>query len=245
MSGDDASQEWVATRLVLIRHGESQVTVDRVIGGVRTCSGLSPLGRQQAERLHDRLADTGELAGGVLISSDFPRAIETAQLIAPAIVGAGSPSTVPVDPRFGERDPGAALDGVSFAEYVERYGHPEPAGEIFPGGESHDAFRDRVAGALADVVARQRGATVVICCHGGVIDLAFRLLLRLPPTVTLDLWTTNTSLTEFVTYRPDEGSTAAAGATESSRSARSIERWRLVRYNDAAHLAGRPAGTER
>ncbi len=35
--------------------------------------------------------------------------------------------------------------------------------------------------------------------------------------------THNTSLTEFVTVPPREGRTA---------------RWRLVRYNDAAHLAG-------
>ena len=76
------------TRVVLIRHGESQVTVDRVIGGHRTCSGLSDLGRQQAARLHDRLAATHELDGAVLISSNFDRAIETAQIIGPAIAGA-------------------------------------------------------------------------------------------------------------------------------------------------------------
>ena len=35
------------TRLVLVRHGESVATVDRFIGGVRTCTGLSDLGRQQ------------------------------------------------------------------------------------------------------------------------------------------------------------------------------------------------------
>ena len=59
------------TRLVLIRHGESNSTVARVIGGHRTCSGLSPLGRKQAEALAERLAGTGEIVADVLIASSF------------------------------------------------------------------------------------------------------------------------------------------------------------------------------
>ena len=36
------------TRITLIRHGESNVTVQRIIGGHRTCTGLSDLGRRQS-----------------------------------------------------------------------------------------------------------------------------------------------------------------------------------------------------
>ena len=54
------------TRIVLVRHGESNVTVQRVLGGPRTCSGLSDLGKLQAERLRDRLANTQELQCDVL-----------------------------------------------------------------------------------------------------------------------------------------------------------------------------------
>ncbi len=60
-----------ATTLVLVRHGESNVTVNRVIGGYRSCSGLSGLGRRQADRLRERLATTLELTADVLISSNF------------------------------------------------------------------------------------------------------------------------------------------------------------------------------
>ena len=42
------TSEPTPTRLVLVRHGESKVTVRRVIGGYRTCDGLSPLGFEQA-----------------------------------------------------------------------------------------------------------------------------------------------------------------------------------------------------
>ena len=55
----EATGDTTPTRLILIRHGESRTTVDRVIGGPRTCSGLSDLGRRQTERLRDRLAESG------------------------------------------------------------------------------------------------------------------------------------------------------------------------------------------
>ena len=55
MSDDDHQDEHRPTRLILVRHGESVATVNRVIGGPRTCAGLSELGRQQAERLRERL----------------------------------------------------------------------------------------------------------------------------------------------------------------------------------------------
>ena len=74
------------TRLVLIRHGESVATVERRIGGVRTCAGLSPLGRKQAEALAARLARTGELKADAVVASTMRRAVETAEIIAPALV---------------------------------------------------------------------------------------------------------------------------------------------------------------
>ena len=73
------------TRLVLVRHGESVATVERRIGGVRTCGGLSPLGRKQAEALAARLARTGEISADVLVASTMRRAVETAEIIAPAL----------------------------------------------------------------------------------------------------------------------------------------------------------------
>ena len=221
------------TRLVLIRHGESQVTVDRVIGGFRTCSGLSPLGREQTERLRDRLASTGELDDPVLISSNFERAIETAQIIAPALrPEQRAEDGVSIDPGFGEHDPGPALDGVSFDEYVERFGTPkwgtDPHYEIFPGGETLAEFHLRVGSSLSRTLDAHDGRLIVISCHGGVVDAVFRQLMKSAPVGLYDLWTLNTSITEFV--RPPS----------SGRS-----HWRLVRYNDAGHLAGLPTATER
>jgi hypothetical protein len=58
-----------------------------------------------------------------------------------------------------------------------------------------------------------------------VVDAAFRLLLRTAPTGAFELQTRNTSITEF--------RLAPSGV------------WRLVRYNDAAHLHDLPAETPR
>lgn len=219
------SDEFTPTRVVLVRHGESQVTVRRVVGGPRSCTGLSELGRKQARVLRDRLDETGELDGaGVLVSSEYPRAIETAEAIAPALG-----LSIGRDARFGEHDPGPDCDGLTFQEFVDRHGMPDwqgdPYGVTFPGGETLATFHHRVGEGLSETVRTHPGATIVISCHGGVVDAVFRQLLRLPQVGGFELHTLNTSLTEFVETRPG--------------------RWRLARYNDAAHLAGLPKETPR
>ena len=212
------------TRVVLVRHGESNVTVRRVIGGPRTCDGLSELGRRQAERLRDRLTDTGELVPTVLLSSGYPRARETAEILGSALA-----RDVVVDDRFGEHDPGPDCDGLTFTQFVDRFGMPDwesdPHDVMFPGGETLAEFHLRVGHAFSDVVRRHRGGVVAVVCHGGVIDVAMRVALRAPVTGAFELHTANASLTELVQTRPG--------------------RWRLVRYNDAAHLAGLPPESPR
>ncbi len=213
------------SRLVFVRHGESNASVERMIGGPRSCRGLSPLGRKQAEALAARLASTGEVGSATLIASGYPRAMETAELLAPVLGGV----PVVVEPDVGEHDPGPECDGLSFEVFVERYGRPswedDPYGVIFPGGETLADFQHRVGRAVHRIASEHEDGTALVVCHGGVIDTAFRQLLRLPPTGGFELWTTNTSLTELVRVQ--------AG------------RWRLVRYNDASHLDGLPGETLR
>ncbi len=221
--------------ITLIRHGESEVTVDRVIGGKRTCRGLSPLGRSQAERLRDRLESEGVGHIDALIASDFPRAIETADVIRPVFGEAGAPHGVDEWADLGEHDPGPDIDGMSFEAYVEQFGTPDWSGdpnvEIFPGGESTHEFHQRVERGLTTLRTRFAGQHVAVVCHGGVVDAAFRILLGLPRTGVFELHTLNTSLTSF----------AGPASNESGKGSS----WRLKRYNDAAHLVGLPDATPR
>lgn len=206
-----------------MRHGESNTTVARRIGGFRTCTGLSPLGQVQSQRLRDRWLAAPEFTADVLISSQFARARETAEIIAPALGGLA----VEVVDGFGEHDPGEDCDGITFDEFVARYGNrdweSDPFSIGFPGGETLAAFHLRVGEAISQTVQRYEGKTIVVACHGGVIDAALRQALRTAPIGAFDIWTVNTSITEFSLVRPG--------------------RWKLARYNDAAHLAGLPAGT--
>ena len=209
------------TRIVLIRHGEAQVYVDQVIGGHQTCTGLSDLGRRQAEALRDRLADTGELAGAsALYASILPRAIETAELIAPAL----GDLKVRSECDLCEVHTGDEVDGLTWQELRERYGEPvmQPGSEHVPwapGAESWAEFIHRASGMLWRLARDHEGETVVVACHGGIVNASFTAFANLPAARRgFSLLSENTSLTE---WSNEDGE----------------EQWRLVRYNDSAHLA--------
>ena len=211
------------TRLLLIRHGESEVTVKQIIGGDLSCTGLSPLGHRQAEALGARWARGHEPDVDVLWASTLPRAIETAEVLSPSL----GDLEVHTHPDLVERRPGEA-DGVGYQEFrslFEWTGDTHPHLPLAPGGESLAAFSYRTGRALYELVEGHPGATMMVVCHGGVIDIAMRLFMGLGMNLQFMLWTLNTAITEFVT-------TDEPGV------------WRLVRYNDAAHLAGLPDRTD-
>ncbi|MDQ3762321.1 MAG: histidine phosphatase family protein [Actinomycetota bacterium] len=209
------------TRLVLVRHGESRATVDRMVGGHEGCRGLTEQGRRQAQALADRLARTGELAdASVLLTSVLPRAVETAEIVAPALGGL----EVEQNCNFCEFHIGEA-DGLSWEEFRERYRPEEHLHDRFrplaPGAESWATFFARVGTALAGVAAEHAGSTVVVVCHGGVIEGSFIALGNLPLRRSFDVAIGNTSLTEWMS--PAEVETGGRC-------------WKLVRFNDTAHL---------
>jgi probable phosphoglycerate mutase len=206
------------TRLVIVRHGEAQCSVDSVVGGIKGCSGLSRDGRTQAERLRDRLLATGELsAGAAVLTSTLSRAIETAEIIAPGLGPAGD-APAKREAELCELLPGEA-DGLTWAVYAERYGQVDmrqnPYLPIAPGGESVAEFIVRIGRALTRLVTDHAGDTVVVVAHGGVIWGSMSLFLNLPLRTPALFAPENTSLTEWRISR---------------------DRHELVRYNDAAHL---------
>jgi probable phosphoglycerate mutase len=203
---------------VLVRHGESRATIERFVGGPRSCTGLTDHGRLQAEALRNRLSAGHDVEATALFASNFPRALETANIIAPSI---GS-LPVSVDSGWGEHDPGPDCDGMTYDEFIERFGVPrwdgDPHDVVYPGGETISQFHDRVMEALRRTVRQHEGGTVVIACHAGVIDAVMRNTLHMHQTGKFELHTQNTSLTELLHV---QGS-----------------KWRLLRYNDSAHLHG-------
>lgn len=206
------------THLYLIRHGEAMGAVQhRILDQTGEC-GLSPLGREQATRLRDRLAATHEIAADVLIASTFARARETAEIIAPAL---GLPVTL--DDEVQEVRAGAA-DGLSWEEFDVRYGRPEgrhPFMAVAPGGENWAQFNVRVGAALHRITSDHAGKTIVIACHGGVVDVSFLQFLGISPLVRyrFEFYTHNTAITHWQQVER-----------------RGEVRWRLQSYNDDLHL---------
>jgi len=204
-------------RLVLVRHGDAFAGFSGVIGGEKGCSGLTPLGRLQAEALRERLESTERVRADVLLASTLPRAVETAEIIAPGLgIETFARACDLCEVHTGE------ADGLEWAEYGLRYGSFDMEGEpdrVFaPEGESWNSFHDRV-GQLLDRVAQEfEGETVVAVCHAGVIMASMRLLLGMPrSSAGARLHPANTSLTEWE-YEPE------------------LDRWTLHCFNDAEHL---------
>lgn len=207
-----------ATTVVLVRHGESQAQVDGILSGHDTCTGLSALGRQQAELLRDRLAASGELVSAAAVyTSVLSRAIETAQLITPAL----PPHIAPQAECDWCEIHGGEAEGLTFDQARDRYPHfgvpDEPFAQRIPGAESWAEFYVRAGTRLHDLTQQHPGEQVVVICHGGIVGASFVALGDIPirRATRLTRETANTSITEW--HHADH-------------------EWRLVRYNDVAHL---------
>ena len=204
-------------RLVLVRHGDAHAGFSGVIGGERGCTGLTDLGRRQAEALRDHLASTGRIRADVLIASTIPRAIATAEILAPAFgIATFARARDRCEVHTGE------ADGLEWAEYGARYGSfqmdAEPDRVFAPEGESWNSFHDRVRQMLERVATAYEGRTVVAVCHAGVIIASLRLLLGTPRTADeARVQPTNTGFTEWA-FDPQVG------------------RWTLHSFNETSHL---------
>ncbi len=211
---------------MIVRHGEAVCNAEEYIGGHDTCRGLTKRGVRQAEALAARLARTRELeSASAFYTSLLPRAIETAEVIAPALGGARFVPTC----SLCERHPGEA-DGLTWAEYADRFQRrslpgDDPDTPLAPGGESWTEFVGRAADALLAAVDAHPGELVVVVAHGGIVDSSMISFLGIADHGRdVRLHPEHASLTEW----------QHAGA-----------KWRLVRYSDSAHLLGEDgAGAE-
>jgi probable phosphoglycerate mutase len=210
------------TRLVLVRHGEAQSYVDGVVGGHRGCTGLSDLGRRQAEALQARLERSGDLRDTTAVyTSTLPRAIETGEIVVPALGDHRLESSCELCELHVDEE----LDGRPFAEFEDDYEWPPTSNPYLPwtaGAEPWAEFVLRVGRELDRLAREHAGGTTVVFCHGGVIGAALSVFAELPLRQPFRLHIANTSLTEWC-LEPD---------------IRGVERWTLARFNDAAHLEG-------
>ncbi|MEB3052151.1 bifunctional RNase H/acid phosphatase [Mycolicibacter sp. MYC123] len=183
------------TRLLLLRHGQTELSVQRRYSG-RGNPQLTDTGRAQADAAARYLAQRGGIAA--VISSPLQRCRETASAAAELLR-----LDVNVDEDLTETDFGA-WEGLTFAEAAER--DPELHRRWLrdtsvepPGGESFDAVQQRVVAARDRIVAEHNGSTVLVVSHVTPIKTMLRLALDAGPAILyrLHLDLASLSIAEF------------------------------------------------
>jgi len=139
---------------LLARHGQSLFNVAGIVNGDPLLDrGLSEQGIEEARRLGGQLEP---VAIDVLVTSPFPRVVQTANL---ALDGRDVPHVVDDDlgdVRIGE------LEGGSLDDYRAQPAHADPSLR-FPGGESLNEAALRYAAAFERLLARDEAVTLVVC----------------------------------------------------------------------------------
>lgn len=202
-----------ATRIVLVRHGETTWNRATRIQG-HTDIPLSALGLAQADRLARALADE---ALDAIYSSDLRRARQTAETLA-----GQQGVAVRIDAGLRERAFGR-FEGLSWEEIAQK--HPEdsirwrrrePDFQV-GGGESLVTFSARCIATVQGIVAAHPGQNIAVVAHGGVLDCLYRAATR-------------TAL--------DAPRSWQLGNATINRLLATSEGFTLVGWNDDRHLAG-------
>jgi broad specificity phosphatase PhoE len=205
------------TRVLLIRHGQSQGNAEHRFGG-HSATPLSAKGRAQAEATARALA--GERVTAIY-SSDLLRAVETAEPLARSLR-----LEINRAEAFRERSVGR-MEGLTFEEAAANC--PEDYAAllrrdfdlVLTGGESYRQMLDRAARALDAAIEANRGGCVAVFSHTGTICiLALHLMGALDAPNLKPVWitTANCAVTRF--EMRDDGFV------------------RVLNLNDTRHLSG-------
>ena len=188
------------TRLLLLRHGQTELSRQRRYSG-RGNPALTDVGRRQAADAARYLSAKGGISA--VVSSPLQRAHDTAKAAADALG-----LSVQVDDDLIETDFGD-WEGLTFLEAAER--HPELHGRWLrdtslaaPGGESFDDVEHRIERVRDRIIAEHGPATVLVVSHVTPIKTLLRLALGAGPSVLyrLHLDLASLSIAEFY---PDNG----------------------------------------
>ena len=171
------ARHWVpssepATRLILVRHGETPLSVERRFSG-RGDPALTERGQAQARAAAARVSELLRDEPPQVVGSSLTRARQTAEQIA-ALFGGG----VLTDGRLVECDFGE-WEGLTFGEVRQRWPRELDAwlystGVAPPGGESFDQVAARSLPAVAELRERYPGQDVVVVGHVTGIKLTLR-----------------------------------------------------------------------
>ena len=161
------------TRMLLLRHGQTELSVQRRYSG-RGNPPLTDLGRRQAAAAADYLAERGGI--DAVVCSPLERALATATAAADRLGLEVSVEADLIETDFG------GWEGLTFSEAAER--DPDLHTRWLrdtslppPDGESFDVVAHRVRRARNRIIAAYGGATVLVVSHVTPIKTILRLAL--------------------------------------------------------------------
>ena len=202
-----------ATDILLLRHGESEAAyVDKPFPLVDGHANpeLSENGREQAERLAERLA---EQPIDALYVTSLRRTAQTAEPLAERL--SLTPQAEPDlrEVNLGEWEAGRFRKMVADNHPIAERMWAEERWDVIPGAEPADEFTARTSGAIKRIAAAHPDQRVAVVTHGGVIAALLALATGSRPFAFLGA--DNASISRLVI---------------------TPERWILRAYNDTAHL---------
>lgn len=205
------------TRLLLVRHGATQLTAeDRFSGEIGV--DLSDIGRAQVAALAKRLSTK---TIGAIYASTMQRAIDTATLLAEP-----HGLTVTTHPNLREISHGQ-WEGLTRSEVEARYPGEYETWEADPftfapkGGESGLSVMARALPCIREIVAAHEGEQVVVVSHKATLRLILCSILGIDPHGYRDRLDQSPACLNVLDFKD-------------------VRHARLMLYNDTCHYADMP-----
>ena len=193
--------------MLFVRHGQTPTTGKKLPGRAPGLH-LGDAGRHQADRAGERIAALGRAAA--VYSSPMERTRETAAPIARACGVRVRTHRGLIEADFGDWTGRnlSALRKLAEWQTVQR----NPSGFRFPGGESFTEMQTRMTGAVAELVARHPGETIVAVSHADTIKAAVAAAVGTPLDLFQRIVISPCSIS-VVTYTPSGPVVLAVNST--------------------------------
>jgi broad specificity phosphatase PhoE len=201
------------TRILLIRHGETDYNKEHVLQGWLQ-NPLNKNGIEQTKKLANRLKKEKI---DVIYTSQLKRAVMTGEIIAKKLKKKIRKTTELNERYFGDLEGQKEKDvSLRYPEFWKRFrAVKEDTSVRPPGGESTEQMYKRVTGFVKKILDRHKGKTILITAHGGVNQCLLAYFLKMPLNNRRVLKQENACINEI---RIQKGIV------------------RLHRFNDVAHL---------
>ncbi len=167
------------TRVILVRHGETDFPINRIYCDSKEDPALNSAGQAQAGQAAEFLAEEN-------VSAIYASPCLRTKMTAAAIAVPHKQLPVVYEPGLVERNFGA-WEGMYFEEIESQYPKQyivwkenQAAFKPDSGGESVYDLAERVCPALAGIVTAHSGQTVVVVAHVGPIRVLLAKALNIP-----------------------------------------------------------------